>query len=99
MGPKKVKLLENSLTASAAGCRTPHAPTLLGPTRIWLSLNTLRSSKVKKATLTKTTRTTIKNSSKNKNAFITVLPGNLNKISNCKFENGDLRQAYQLPPD
>lgn len=34
MGPKVVRELVNNFTASAAGCKSPHAPTLLGPTRI-----------------------------------------------------------------
>ena len=63
IGPKTVNLLVNSFTASATGCSRPHRPTLLGPIRAWDKESAFRSIKVMNATLTKTTRTPIKNSS------------------------------------
>ena len=59
MGPKIVNLLVNNFTASATGCNNPHSPTLLGPIRDCDKESALRSIKVIKATLTKTTRTPI----------------------------------------
>ena len=43
--------LENSLIASAKGCRIPRVDTLLGPLRDWDSPKIFRSIRVKKATL------------------------------------------------
>lgn len=63
MGPKRVPLLENNLIASDAGCKTPHAPTLLGPTRNCLIDKTFRSSKVTNATFNSTLKIIINISS------------------------------------
>jgi len=45
--------LVSNLMASLKGCTTPPINVLLGPKRIWLKANTFRSTKVKKATLSK----------------------------------------------
>ena len=63
IGPKRVPLLENNLIASDAGCKTPHTPTLLGPTRNCLIDNTFRSNKVTNATFNNTLRIIINISS------------------------------------
>lgn len=51
---------KNNLIASEKGWRIPINPTLLGPSRIWLKANSLRSNKVKKATTTKRGRINLK---------------------------------------
>ena len=63
IGPKRVTLLENNLIASAAGCKIPCAPTLLGPIRSCLIDRTFRSSKVTNATFSNTLKTITSNSS------------------------------------
>ena len=50
--------LENNLTASEKGCKTPIIPSLFGPLRICVYLKTLRSNKVRKATEIKTNKKT-----------------------------------------
>ena len=49
---------EKSFKASAMGCSSPPKDTLFGPFRIWMYPSTLRSSKVKNATLTSTSTNT-----------------------------------------
>ena len=63
IGPKSVLLLENSLIASAAGCKTPYNPTLLGPTRSCLIDKTFRSSNVTNATFNNTLKVITNSSS------------------------------------
>jgi len=70
IGPRTVNLLVNSFTASAAGCKIPTAPTLLGPTRAWLIAKHLRSIKVMNATLINTLKIIIKYSSREPTQFI-----------------------------
>ncbi len=45
--------LVNSLTASAMGWRSPYGPTMFGPFRSCIYPNTLRSTRVRKATASK----------------------------------------------
>ena len=49
----KTSSFEKSLIASLNGCINPIILTLLGPLRIWLYPNTLRSNSVTNATFTK----------------------------------------------
>jgi len=51
--------LEKSLMASLNGCAIPIVLTLLGPLRNWLYPKIFRSSRVTKATFTKTDKTKI----------------------------------------
>ena len=46
--------LINSFTPSAIGCSSPYGPTTLGPFRSCMYPNTLRSTRVKKATARRT---------------------------------------------
>lgn len=54
IGPSTVREFVKSFTASAAGCKIPHSPTLLGPTRSCPNPKIFRSKRVRKATLIKT---------------------------------------------
>jgi len=45
-----ISSLENNFNPSEKGCKRPSHPTLLGPFRFCLNLNTFRSNNVKKAT-------------------------------------------------
>src|SRR5438552_3114843 len=47
--------LKKSLIPSAIGCRVPYGPTSMGPMRSCIQLKTLRSARVRKATVSRTT--------------------------------------------
>lgn len=93
IGPKKVRALENSFTASAAGWSIPQTPTLLGPTRIWPSPKTFRSKRVKKATLIKTGIMVTLKSSKYKISLM-----GLESYKKNNFTKVNRRVTTTLPP-
>lgn len=50
---KVIEDLSNNFNTSLKGCPIPFSPTLVGPSRLWVKPMSLRSNKVKNATIRK----------------------------------------------